>query len=45
LIYEGDWRNDDLIDGEITYLTLDSTRIGSYVGDIKNGKKHGKGTF
>jgi hypothetical protein len=26
-------------------MTLDSTRVGSYVGDIRNGKKHGKGTF
>lgn len=44
-IYEGNWENDELLEGEITYLDMNGAELGKYRGQILDGKKHGHGVY
>mmetsp|Transcript_5414 Transcript_5414/g.12019 ORF Transcript_5414/g.12019 Transcript_5414/m.12019 type:complete len:253 (+) Transcript_5414:21-779(+) len=44
LLYDGEW-NEDCITGYGTRMQLTKPCLGMYVGEWKNGKRHGHGTF
>lgn len=45
VVYEGDWTHDQLPKGRITYSDLQGNELGRYEGDLKQGLKHGLGTY
>jgi hypothetical protein len=43
-VWEGNWKNDQLAFGIIVYYE-GNIELGRYEGEIRDGKKHGVGTY
>lgn len=44
-VYEGQWEQDQLPFGKVTYYDQKSSEVGRYNGQLMEGKKHGVGVY